>query len=224
MTVLLMHQKKIQGQKAIDTEVLNSDPEKTKRRQKKMSEIKKPAKTAVRKPATSTTKVPAKTPKQASPAMQRETPTAPQTPIYAAPAPQAPVNNAPESIIVQNVLEGPLYISDIGMEFGGLEVRDLTWEDPSVVKRSQDLRRAIQVGQLTRITQADWDHIMNVRAAEARAETQRISNRRTRNVRADGRVIEAEVLNLNKADGGRAAQDQVSTAGYANGKKAGPRP
>lgn len=211
-----MHQKKIQGQKAIDTEVLNSDPEKTKRRQKKMSEIKKPAKTAVRKPATSTTKVPAKTPKQASPAMQRETPTAPQTPIYAAPAPQAPVNNAPESIIVQNVLEGPLYISDIGMEFGGLEVRDLTWEDPSVVKRSQDLRRAIQVGQLQRITQADWDHIMSVRAAEARAETQRISNRRTRNVRADGRVIEAEVLNLNKADGGRAAQDQVSTAGYAN--------
>lgn len=216
--VLLMRQKKTKGQKTIDAEVSNSDPEKNKRRQKKMSEIKKPAKTAVRKPANSTTKVPAKTPKQASPAVQREVSSAPQTPIYAAPVQQqqAPVNSAPESIIVQNVLKGPLYISDIGMEFGGLEVRDLTWEDPSVVKRSQDLRRAIQMGQLNRISQAEWDRIISLRAAEERAETQRISNRRTRNVNVDGRIIDAEVLNLNKADGGRTAQDQVSTAGYAN--------
>jgi len=130
--------------------------------------------------------------------------------------PQAPVNQAPESIIVQNTFEGPLYISDIGMEFGGLEVRDLTWEDPSIVKRSQDLRRAIQLGHLIRISQGEWDNIMRIKAAEARAETQRISNRRTRTVNADGRLLEAEVLNLNKADGGKAAQDQVSTAGHAN--------
>lgn len=179
-----------------------------------MSEIKKPAKTSARKPVTSISKVPAKTPKQAPPA-QREIPAPP--PIYAAPVQQQqPVNNAPESIIVQNVLEGPLYISDIGMEFGGLEVRDLTWEDPSIVKRSQDLRRALQMGQLARITQDDWDRVTQIKAAEARAETQRVSNRRTRNVNVDNRIIEAEVLNLNKADGGKSAQDQVSTAGYAN--------
>jgi len=169
---------------------------------------------------TAAPKTPAKTAKQAPPATRRtvvETPQPqPQHPMYAAqPQPQAP--SAPESIIVQNTLAGPLYISDIGMEFGGFEVRDLTWEDPSIVKRSQDLRRALTTGHLMRITQAEWDRIMQFKAAEARAETQRVSNTRTRRkVKADGRIIEAEYLNLNKADGGRTAQDQVSTAGYAN--------
>lgn len=185
-----------------------------------MSEIKKPAKTAVRKPASTVAKKVTKPSARTESAKRQEAKIQPQVQqqqvqAYAAPAPQkAPVT---ESIIVQNVLEGPLYISDIGMEFAGMEVRDLTWEDPSIVKRSHDLRRAIASGQLIRITQQQWDDIMYRKAAAARAETQRISQKRTRNVRAgDGRIIEAEVLNLNKADGGRAAQEQVSTAGYAN--------
>lgn len=184
-----------------------------------MSDIKKPAKTAVRKPALP--KEPAKTPtrttRQATaPQAQTAAPQA-QAAQYSAPPVYVQTTPAPpETIIVQNALEGPLYISDIGMEFGGFEVRDLTWEDPTIVKRSQDLRRAILIGQLVKISQQQWDDIMQRKAEHARAETQRISNRRTRNVSVDGRLVEAEVLNLNKADGGRAAQDQVSTAGYAN--------
>jgi hypothetical protein len=185
-----------------------------------MSEIKKPAKTAVKK--TASPKVPAKTPvkqTRAAAIRQEVVQTSPPQQAWVAPQqqqvapPQQPVT---ETFIVQNTFEGPLYISDIGMEFGGLEVRDLTWEDPAIVKRSQDLRRAISLGHLIRISQDSWDRIMHIKAAEARAETSRISNRRTRTVNADGRILEAEVLNLNKADGGRAAQDQVSTAGHAN--------
>lgn len=177
-----------------------------------MSETKKPAKTAVRKPALP--KTPAKTAVRQAPVARQQLQQEPQ-PVYAPPV-QPVVNQDPPAFIVQNTFEGPLYISDIGMEFGGLEVRDLTWEDPSIVKRSQDLRKALTMGHLHRISQAEWDNIVRIKAAEARAETQRLSNRRTRNVRVDDRLIEAEVLNLNKADGGKSAQDQVSTAGYAN--------
>jgi len=175
-----------------------------------MTNIKKPAKKAPVKAADkpTTKRVAPKTTRPAAPAAQQYSAPAP------APAPQA--SNAPESIIVQNVLPGPLYISDIGMEFGGHEVRDLTWEDPSIVKRSNDLRRALVNGQLIRISQQEWDNIMAHKAAQARAEAQRISARRTRKVNADGRVLEAEILNLNKADGGKSAQDAVSTAGYAS--------
>lgn len=184
-----------------------------------MSEIKKPAKTAVKK--TASPKTPAKTPvkqTRAAAIRQEVVQTPPQQQTWAAPQPPQVAPQPPQAseFIVQNTFEGPLYISDIGMEFGGLEVRDLTWEDPTIVKRSQDLRRALQLGHLISISQESWNRIMHIKAAEARAETTRISNRRTRTVNADGRILEAEVLNLNKADGGRAAQDQVSTAGHAN--------
>jgi hypothetical protein len=171
-----------------------------------MTNIKKPVKKAPVKSAEklATKKTTAKVAPAPAPVAQQ----------YSAPAP--PTSTAPESIIVQNVLPGPLYISDIGMEFGGHEVKDLTWEDPSIVKRSQDLRRALVNGHLIRISQQEWDNIMLHKAAQARAEAQRISAKRTRKVNADGRILEAEVLNLNKADGGRSAQDQISTAGYAS--------
>jgi hypothetical protein len=100
-----------------------------------MTNIKKPAKPAAAKAATKpATRTAAKTNSSPAPA-----PASQQSMPAPAPALQTPEQT--ESIIVQNILPGPLFISDIGMEFGGHEVKDLTWEDPSIVKRSQDLRR-----------------------------------------------------------------------------------
>jgi hypothetical protein len=176
-----------------------------------MSEIKKPAKTALPKKPT-TTKV-VKSPKV-------EAPQQVSNHVHYANAAQMQPNNVasgPQTVIVQNILKGPLFISDIGMEFGALEAKDLTYEDPSLVKRSQDLRKALQLGHLVRISQEELDNILAMRIAEARAETQRIGGgQRTRDVKVDGRIVQAEVLNLNKAAAGRAERDQINTAGYEN--------
>jgi len=143
---------------------------------------------------------------------------APQPQYVPQPVQQHAAPPQPETFIVQNITKGPLYISDIGMSFGPLEVRDLTWEDPYIVKRSNDLRKAILSGFLARISQEQWNQILAFQVAQAQADARRIerNRQRTRQVQADGRVFDAEIQNLSKADGGRAAQEAVATAGYIN--------
>ncbi len=67
-----------------------------------------------------------------------------------------------ETFIVQNITLGYTFVSDIGMQFGPREVKDLTWEDPSLIKRSQDLKSALRKGILKRLTQEEYDKTMEL--------------------------------------------------------------
>ena len=124
------------------------------------------------------------------------------------------VNQEPESFIVQNVTLGPHYVSDIRLNFGPLQAIDLTWEDPKVVKASKDLRNSLRLGLLRKITPDQFDSIEERAAVKGKKELlKQQSNNNLRTVDIDGKTIEAESIDAEKA---YANKNNVTTAGYAN--------
>jgi hypothetical protein len=124
------------------------------------------------------------------------------------------VNQEPESFIVQNVTLGPHYVSDIRLNFGPLQAIDLTWEDPKVVKASKDLRNSLRLGLLRKITPEQFDSIEERAAIKGKKELlKQQSNNNLRTVDVDGKTIEAESIDAEKAYSNK---NDVTTAGYAN--------
>ena len=124
------------------------------------------------------------------------------------------VNQEPESFIVQNVTLGPHYVSDIRLNFGPLQAIDLTWEDPKVVKASKDLRNSIRLGLLRKITPDQFDSIEERAAIKGKKELlKQQKNNNLRTVDIDGKTIEAESIDAEKAYSNK---NNVTTAGYAN--------
>jgi len=124
------------------------------------------------------------------------------------------VNQEPESFIVQNVTLGPHYVSDIRLNFGPLQAIDLTWEDPKVVKASKDLRNSLRLGLLRKITPEQFDTIEERAAIKGKKELlKQQSNNNLRTVDVDGKTIEAESIDAEKAYSNK---NDVTTAGYAN--------
>jgi hypothetical protein len=124
------------------------------------------------------------------------------------------VNQDPESFIVQNVTLGPHYVSDIRLNFGPLQAIDLTWEDPKVVKASKDLRNSIRLGLLRKITPDQFDSIEERAAIKGKKELlKQQSSNNLRTVDVDGKTIEAESIDAEKAYSNK---NNVTTAGYAN--------
>jgi len=124
------------------------------------------------------------------------------------------VNQEPESFIVQNVTLGPHYVSDIRLNFGPLQAIDLTWEDPKVVKASKDLRNSLRLGLLRKISPEQFDSIEEKAAIKGKKELlKQQSNNNLRTVDVDGKTIEAESIDAEKA---YKSKNDVTTAGYAN--------
>jgi hypothetical protein len=124
------------------------------------------------------------------------------------------VNQEPESFIVQNVTLGPHYVSDIRLNFGPLQAIDLTWEDPKVVKASKDLRNSLRLGLLKKISPEQFDSIEERAAIKGKKELlKQQSNNNLRTVDVDGKTIEAESIDAEKAYSNK---NDVTTAGYAN--------
>jgi len=124
------------------------------------------------------------------------------------------VNQEPESFIVQNVTLGPHYVSDIRLNFGPLQAIDLTWEDTKVVKASKDLRNSIRLGLLRKITPDQFDSIEERAAIKGKKELlKQQNNNNLRTVDIDGKTIEAESIDAEKAYSNK---NNVTTAGYAN--------
>ena len=125
------------------------------------------------------------------------------------------VNQEPESFIVQNVTLGPHYVSDIRLNFGPLQAIDLTWEDPKVVKASKDLRNSLRLGLLKKISPEQFDNIEEKAAIKGKKELlKQQNNNNLRTVDVDGKTIEAESIDAEKAYSNK--DTNVTTAGYAN--------
>jgi len=125
------------------------------------------------------------------------------------------VNQEPESFIVQNVTLGPHYVSDIRLNFGPLQAIDLTWEDPKVVKASKDLRNSLRLGLLKKISPEQFDSIEEKAAIKGKKELlKQQSNNNLRTVDVEGKTIEAESIDAEKAYSSK--QSNITTAGYAN--------
>ena len=62
-----------------------------------------------------------------------------------------------ETTIIQNITLGPFFVSDIKMSWGPRECKDLTWEDPDIIKKSANLRAALVSGALRRLTKSQYE-------------------------------------------------------------------
>ena len=77
-------------------------------------------------------------------------------------------NKNREDFIIQNVTPGPLYVSDIKLSMGPLEVIDLTYRDADEIRASQDLRASLRTGFLRQITRAEAERSADQRTAKMR--------------------------------------------------------
>jgi hypothetical protein len=119
-----------------------------------------------------------------------------------------------QTFIIQNRTPSPHYVSDIKLSFDPLQVIDLTWEDPKLVKASKDLKNSLRKGILVQITSDAWDSILSREAEREKKEILRQKkNSGYETMEIDGKTIEVESLDAEKPynkDG------TVSISGYAN--------
>lgn len=124
-------------------------------------------------------------------------------------------NNEPETFIIQNVTLSPHYVSDIRLQFDPLAVIDLTWEDSKAIKASKDLRNSLRIGVLRKITQEQWDKILEKQTLREKKELLRQQDfENLRTIEVDGETKEVEMIDVEKGSANK--EPAVSTAGYAN--------
>ena len=128
------------------------------------------------------------------------------------------------SFIVQNIGAGFCCITDIGLEFAPGEAIDLTWWDIAKVKRSTDLRRAIVSGYLVQISANEHDDLLVEEVRMSQAEERSAASKEARRRRkfqvegAEHTEVEAEVINLNKAES-RGKSATITSYGLDNDPK-----
>lgn len=122
---------------------------------------------------------------------------------------------APEDYIVQNVTLGPHFVSDIRLNIGPLEAIDLTWEDPRIVRASNNLKSSLKSGILRRITRAEFDNIEERKIVRERESLRKSQRNRTMNsvTDADGNQRFAETIDASKP---YQKGEEVTIDGYAN--------
>ena len=66
----------------------------------------------------------------------------------------------PTDFIIQNITLNYHFVSDILLSFAPREVKDLTWDDPTKVRQSRDLRNSIRSGILKKLEKDEYEKTM----------------------------------------------------------------
>lgn len=120
-----------------------------------------------------------------------------------------------DSFFVQNVTPGHHFVSDMGIYFEPYEVKDLLSEDPTLLKKSRDIRRSLALGNLQKISREEADQLMEMEIAMLQQEQRKEAAQRESSViNVDGKQIVADTFDAARAGGGDKS-GLVSTAGFA---------
>ncbi len=123
-----------------------------------------------------------------------------------------------ETFYVQNPYPGIHHITDIDLSFGPFEAKNLLWEKSELVQKSYDLAKAINSGSLIRISQSQYEAILQQEQQIERMElAQKMHSNRMVGVDANGRRVSAESINVNVESPNNRAP--MSLAGDANDPK-----
>ncbi|MEZ0208702.1 MAG: hypothetical protein ACAH17_00800 [Candidatus Paceibacterota bacterium] len=128
-----------------------------------------------------------------------------------------PVETNRESFIVFNPRPGVLSVSDAKLQIDGFEAKDLTWEEDRFIKGSVDLKKALMLGLLVRITQEQYDQLLTnkVEREKANAKTKALKQRaRMKKVKAEGVEFEAEEVSA--SSGNATGESQFTIEGSDN--------
>jgi hypothetical protein len=124
------------------------------------------------------------------------------------------VNEQP-SFIVQNVTLGYHFVSDIGLSFGPREVKDLTWEDEAIIKKSRNLKDSIRSGILKQLSQEEYDKTLDLQYQKEKKQLLRDQKDKNvyKKVKVDDKDIDADTFDLNK---GKQKSEELDLTGTAN--------
>ena len=124
--------------------------------------------------------------------------------------------NTEETTIIQNITLGYHFVSDINLQFGPREVKDLTWEDPAIIKKSRDLKESLRRGVLKQLTEEEYEKTMNLQYQKEQKELMREQQNKTK--LREMKVGEENML-VDRFDVGKSqkkAQNEVDITGTAN--------
>jgi hypothetical protein len=123
----------------------------------------------------------------------------------------------PESFIVQNATLSYHFISDIGLSFSPKEVKDLTWEDPNIIKKSRNLKDALRTGYLKRLSPEQYEKTLDLQYRKEQKQLEKDQQRKatySKQKNKNGNDMIAERVDLERAS--RKNANELDIAGTAN--------
>jgi len=120
------------------------------------------------------------------------------------------------SFIVQNITPFYHVCSDINMTWGPREVKDLTWEDPAIIKRSSNLKNSLREGTLRQLSEAEYDKTISLQLEKEKKQLLREQKNKNeyKKMKVDDREMVADKIDLEKAR--RKNNDEIDITGTAN--------
>jgi hypothetical protein len=126
--------------------------------------------------------------------------------------------NTDETFIVQNITLNYHFVSDIGLQFKPREVLDLTWEDPTLIKKSRNLKDSLRSGILKKLTPEEYDKTMRLQYEREKKELAREQEKNQQKYRkvktSDGDEFQADTFDPMKRS--QKKNDEVDITGIAN--------
>lgn len=122
-----------------------------------------------------------------------------------------------ETTIIQNITLGYHFVSDIKLQWGPKEVKDLTWEKPELIKNSKDLKDSLRAGILRQLSEQEYQKTLDLQYK--REKKQLLLNAQNQmhleNVSVDGvdKEFLADTFDVSKA---RKTENEFDITGTAN--------
>ena len=107
-----------------------------------------------------------------------------------------------KTFIVQNITLNYHCVSDIGLNFSPREVKDLTWEDDIIIRKSMNLKESLRNGILKELSQEEYDKTMEMQYQKEKKQLLRDQqNKKTEyeKIKIDDKDVMADTFDLNKS-------------------------
>jgi muconolactone delta-isomerase len=119
------------------------------------------------------------------------------------------------SFIIQNITPNYHYVSDISFSWGPKEIRDLTWEDPIIIKKSKDLKSSLRSGILKQLNEEEYEKSMDLqyKAQLKELNRQQKDQAEFEKIKVDDSEFEADTFEIDKS---RKVKKEIDITGTAN--------
>ena len=120
-----------------------------------------------------------------------------------------------ETFIVQNITLGWHSVSDIGLLFAPTEVKDLTWEDENVIRRSRNLKDSIRNGILRKLSPEEYEKTMEMQYQKEKKQLLREQQNKTKlnKLKTDDKEFDVDTIDLEK---GKRKNSELDISGSAS--------
>jgi hypothetical protein len=127
-------------------------------------------------------------------------------------------NSDRDSTIIQNITLGYHFVSDIKLQWGPKEVKDLTWEDPIMIKKSKDLKDSLRSGILKQLNDEEYEKTMQIQYQRERKQLLKDQQNKVKleNVEIEGLEKEFLADTFDVSEARKKSSSELDITGTAN--------